>query len=206
MIFLKTKFFNFFDIFVMQSMQIVFLLDESSSMKSQKRAITAAVNIMIADLQKDEEDKTLLSLFTFNTAVTTRIESHPLQTVQPLTDTDYNPRGGTALYDAIGKTIARFENSDRVMLVIATDGQDHNSRAYDHRSIARMVEARPKWVFFYICETLEGFKEGQLMRMTHTTPVPTAGIAPYIGSVEYRDELRSFSKKLKTSSATEDGM
>jgi hypothetical protein len=73
----------------------------------------------------------------------------------PRLDADnYIPGGGTALLDAIGHTITRFEaqvklgKEDRVLLVVQTDGQENSSREYTREAISKMItdrEATKQW-------------------------------------------------------------
>ena len=77
------------------------------------------------------------------------------------------PRGGTALLDAIGKTIvsvgeklAKMPEKDRphrVMMYILSDGEENSSKEFKKADIEKMIKAQESeysWVFNYVGATL----------------------------------------------------
>lgn len=79
-----------------------------------------------------------------------KIDRARLDTVVPLTVFDYHPKGGTALYDAIGSTIMRLKKQISVVMVIATDGEETASRTFSKERVKLMIEtctAQLGWQF-----------------------------------------------------------
>lgn len=75
----------------------------------------------------------------------------------PLTSRDYNPCGGTPLYDAIGMGIAKINalttEDDSVLVTIITDGERRNcSEEYDLKMIKNLIEKlkTQNWTFTFI--------------------------------------------------------
>jgi hypothetical protein len=95
-----------------------------------------------------------------------------LAEVKPITAEDYQPRGGTPLLDAIGKTLAELENDwkaeqpERAILVIVTDGQENESHEYTKAKIKEMIESRQasgKWAIVYLGANVDAFAEASAM-------------------------------------------
>ena len=84
--------------------EIAFILDRSGSMKSCQQAAIDGFNRFLADHQQIE-GLAKLTLVLFDDEYFVPISSIPVQEVVPLTDDTYQPRGCTALLDAIGQTI-----------------------------------------------------------------------------------------------------
>jgi hypothetical protein len=100
------------------------------------------------------------------------------------------PRGGTALLDAIGFVVTRTgaELADmtedarpgRVIVVIATDGEENSSHEYKLDTIRDMVtEQREKygWDFVFIGADIDAFAGSAAMGMSAQSTLPTAGVA-----------------------------
>ena len=68
----------------------------------------------------------------------------------------YNPGGGTPLYDAIGKGIAKVnaqvEDGDHVLVTIITDGEENSSEEWTLKMVRTMIEKLKKqnWTFTLI--------------------------------------------------------
>ena len=52
----------------------------------------------------------------------------------------YNPGGGTALLDSIGKIINKYKNKTNVIMFIFTDGYENMSREYSYSTIQKMTK------------------------------------------------------------------
>jgi len=82
------------------------------------------------------------------------------------------PRGGTALLDAIGKTIvsigeklAKMDEADRpmkVMMLVQTDGQENASKEFNKEAIKKLIDEHTniyKWQFQFLGANLESLVE-----------------------------------------------
>ncbi|MNX91885.1 von Willebrand factor type A domain protein [compost metagenome] len=83
-----------------------------------------------------------------------------------LTRSNYTPNGGTNLYDAIGKTIVDLDgvvkDSQNVLVVIITDGEENASREYNVSAIKTMIADRQAkgWTFIYLGANQDAWKVG----------------------------------------------
>jgi len=92
-----------------------------------------------------------------------------------LNRSNYVPMGGTALLDAIGKTILaiRGKEDDRpdlipatYVVVVLTDGYENSSRTFNLEQIQSMIkerEATGKWTFSFIGATLDAIEVAKSM-------------------------------------------
>jgi hypothetical protein len=113
--------------------------------------------------QKKTDDGDRLTLVQFDTHYEVVHDNIALSEVQPLDDKTFVPRGGTALLDAIGRTInatgarlAALDEKDRpekVIFVIITDGEENQSREFSHKQAMEMIghqTEKYQWQFMYI--------------------------------------------------------
>jgi hypothetical protein len=146
---------------------INFILDKSGSMGSILTDTIGGFNTYIQQLQLDEESAYKFSLTLFNTGFENRHVAVDMKNVPELTQRTYLPSGGTALYDAIGATVAKVENEspdvEKVLTVILTDGQENSSREYRRETIKALIERKEKegnWTFVFLGAGLDSFAVG----------------------------------------------
>lgn len=83
------------------------------------------------------------------------------------------PRGGTALYDAVGSTIVSLGDKlkalpeerrpENVIVVIVTDGHENSSTEWDGAKVAELVkqqESEWNWNFVFLGANIDAFKAG----------------------------------------------
>jgi hypothetical protein len=72
------------------------------------------------------------------------------------------PRGGTALFDAIGKTIEDLNTDRDVVFVIITDGEENSSKTYKREAIMKMIETQTEsgWKFLFLAANQDAIKAG----------------------------------------------
>ncbi len=142
--------------------EIAIVLDRSGSMKSCQQAAIEGFNQFLADQQKTD-GLAKLTLVLFDDEYLVPISSIPVEEVVSLTDDTYQPRGCTALLDAIGQTIdnlgqrlAALAEKDRpgqVIVAILTDGLENASQRFTWKEIARKIKhqtATYKWIFLFL--------------------------------------------------------
>jgi len=115
---------------------ITIVLDRSGSMGDCRQGTIDAVNEYVKG-QRQGEGSATLTLVQFDTKYEPNYAEVDVHKVVPLDNHSYQPRGGTALMEAIGRTIdatgARLRNipeNERpatVIFVIQTDGQENSS-------------------------------------------------------------------------------
>lgn len=138
---------------------LVFLLDRSGSMYDIKHDIEGGLNAYVAE-QKAEPGSATASLHQFDTEYEDVYLDKPLAEVPPFV---LEPRGGTALFDAIARTISDTRQriaampSDKrpgvVHFNIATDGEENSSRKYSRRAVRELIQTQEKvdkWVISYM--------------------------------------------------------
>ena len=149
------------------------ILDRSGSMGSCLEATIAGFNQFLQTQQRDAAGgRALMSLTQFDDRYESNFVGEPIENV-PLLDTrSYVPRGGTALHDAIGRTIHETEAwvreqswNDRVLILIITDGQENASREYDLRAVRALIERKERdgWNFAYMGANQDSYAVGGAM-------------------------------------------
>lgn len=99
-------------------------------------------------------------------------ENTPLRDIPELNDGTYQPRGGTPLLDALGKTIKstgralkaipEADRPDKIVFVVITDGEENSSHDYTKTQIKDMIEHQEKvykWNFVFLGANQDAFAE-----------------------------------------------
>lgn len=120
--------------------------------------------------QKKIGDEALVTLVLFDDQYELIYNATKLSKVQPFSPSTYIPRGMTALFDAIGRTIATLDArlpevkgrvpDDNVTIAILTDGHENSSREFTREQILSLIEARSKmrgWDFIYLSADPKAF-------------------------------------------------
>lgn len=137
------------------------VVDESGSMSIIQQQALAGINETITTVkQMQEKHKDLeqrLTLITFDsTHKKLFFDNVPAEKAHALSPRDYQPCGGTPLYDAIGMGIAKINaqasEEDTVLATIITDGEENCSEEYNLRMIKNLIEKLKKqgWTFAFI--------------------------------------------------------
>lgn len=150
--------------------EIVVVLDRSGSMQSIRNDMIGGFNAFIEEQRKLPGDCNV-TLTQFDDQYEVVYQGKPLKDVPSL---ELAPRGGTALLDAVGRTISqvgtRLESTpedqrpERVLFVILTDGHENASRELSKAKIKEMVEhqrSKYSWEFVYIGANQDSFGEAQ---------------------------------------------
>jgi uncharacterized protein YegL len=145
------------------SVHVLFVIDSSGSMTSKAADVRGGFNEYVASLGDDTATAYLLTAVTFDTTVTTLFTAAPLYQVPILDQSNYRPGGNTALYDALGVSLAELTSAmrteaaplgaDRALIIVMTDGEENSSRRYTKEQVVRMIadrEAAGNWTFVYL--------------------------------------------------------
>jgi len=149
-----------------QYTEIAFVLDRSGSMAAMHDIAVEGYNRFLSD-QKSDEQEVRLSLLLFDHEYTPLYESVPVAELTPLTMDDFQPRGSTALLDALGRTIDDLgkrlavmpepDRPDHVIVAIMTDGMENASERYSlsdvHKRISHQQEEYD-WEFLFMSSDL----------------------------------------------------
>lgn len=137
------------------------IVDESGSMCVIERQALAGMNETIdtvkkmQKIHKDMEQR--ISLLTFDSGHKTfKYDNVKAESVHRLGSKDYNPCGGTPLYDAIGTAISKLNaqttERDNVLVTIITDGEENCSQEYNLKMVKTLIDKMKKqgWTFTLI--------------------------------------------------------
>lgn len=141
------------------------ILDESGSMSSIREQALSGANETLQTIraaqQENLDDHQMITFVTFDTGarrpfVRTIIDSEKIETANDLIPDQYQPYGGTPLYDGMGLSITALKElikeGDHVLVTVITDGFENSSHIYSAEMIKELVESLTShgWVFTYI--------------------------------------------------------
>ena len=142
----------------------VVILDMSGSMQAIKQEAISGYNetlqtIKTAQQQYADTQNHFVTLVIFNSrAIHMVCDRIACAKAKELTGKTYTPDSYTPLYDAMGITLSRFQETidaatdHKVLVTVITDGQENDSKKYTGMQIHQMVTALKSsgWVFTYI--------------------------------------------------------
>lgn len=146
--------------------EIIFLLDKSISMaKIRRECISGYCRFL--QKQKEASPNAVITAVFFNEKVQTVHDRIPIRDAAPITEKDYDPKGSTAMLDAIGSTVehiieeqAKEKNPPKItLLAIMTDGLDNSSTKYTYPQVRKLIKEREKagWQCIFIADNDEAF-------------------------------------------------
>ena len=153
---------------------ITLVVDRSGSMQERREDAEGGVNAFIQS-QAQEPEKALLTLVQFDTEYEILHRGVPIAGVP---EYRLEPRGMTALLDAVGRAInetgtrlSKLKEADRpglVIFVVTTDGLENSSREFTKAQIKEMIEHQQSkygWHFTFLGANQDAFAEGGAMGM-----------------------------------------
>lgn len=145
---------------------IICVIDRSGSMNHVREEAIGGFNDFLQK-QKDDNTDDVLTFVQFDDKYEVICVRRPLDQVKELTVETFQPRGMTALYDAIGKTIANTsvwsEKEDNTVMLILTDGHENTSREYTKEMVKSQIEHHEKnfgWNVIYVGPDVDAFDVG----------------------------------------------
>jgi len=157
--------------------EIACILDRSGSMGNIIDEAIGGLNKFLDD-QKAEDGDANITIALFDDHYDVIYDNVDIQTIPQITRDMYNPRGMTALYDAIGLTMtsigkrlaktAEEDRPEKVMIVILTDGQENSSCKYSASKIADMIKHQEEtysWAFVYLASNVDAMATGSAFGM-----------------------------------------
>lgn len=141
------------------STEIIFVVDRSGSMQNIAADMRGGFDAFITK-QKETPGECKVTLAQFDDHYDVVYSARPLNEVAAL---ELEPRGSTALLDALGRTISETgarlkkmresERPSQVLFVVVTDGHENASREWNRDRVFRMItEQREKynWEFIFL--------------------------------------------------------
>lgn len=139
------------------------ILDESGSMESIKKTIIQGFNEIVQTVKGIEkqypEQEHFISLITFNgMGLKTLHFADPVNKLEMIDDSRYQPDANTPLFDAVGFSCAKLRNilgnstDYNVLVTILTDGEENASMEYSGALVKSLIEelTNNNWTFTYI--------------------------------------------------------
>ncbi len=141
---------------------ITIILDRSGSMGDVKDDTIGGFNNFVEE-QRKVEGEAALSLVQFDDQYEVVYIDKDINSADKLTENTFQPRGMTALFDAVGRTInsvgqrlaglSEEEKPDKIVFVILTDGFENASQEFQASKISEMINHQRsvyKWEFMFI--------------------------------------------------------
>lgn len=148
-----------------------FIQDRSGSMATCWDETLNGYTEFVKDLKKKGAEDGVeysFSLTTFDTLIETPYVAKAISEVAEDCLKNYGPRGSTALYDAVGKTIENTDKirngADKIICVIVTDGQENSSREWSKDALQKSIESHLQqgdWTFTYLGTQPETWDDAQ---------------------------------------------
>ncbi|MCP5558053.1 MAG: VWA domain-containing protein [Verrucomicrobiaceae bacterium] len=157
--------------------EIAYILDRSGSMQSMQEPAVSAFNEFLRD-QIAVPGAARLTLVQFDDQYEVHVDAQPLAQVPQLTAATFQPRGSTALLDAIGRTIKETdrrleslppaEQPAKVIFAIFTDGMENASQRYTAQHISDLIALYRKekgWEFLFLAANQDAIATAANMQM-----------------------------------------
>lgn len=149
---------------------IICILDRSGSMSGIIDDSVGGFSTFLEE-QKILPDEATISVVLFDDQYELVYDNIDIKKAEKITKEIWRPRGMTALYDAIGKTInntrATFAKLDyikpsKVLVCIVTDGQENASKEYKLDTIKNLIKEceEDNWNFIYLAANQDAFSVG----------------------------------------------
>lgn len=153
--------------------EILVITDRSGSMAGTAKDVIGGYNTFIKE-QRAVPGEAKVTFTQFDDVYEVVYAGKPLADVPVLDDKTFVPRGYTALFDAIGRTlneqgqrIAAEQWADLVIVCILTDGGENSSQEYQPSRVRTMIEHAEKngWKFVYLGANQNSFEVTQGLGM-----------------------------------------
>jgi hypothetical protein len=151
---------------------ITVVLDRSGSMSTVADDTIGGFNTFL-DEQKAAPGEANFTLVQFDTEYEFVHKGRSVRDVPALTRQTFQPRGGTALLDAIGRAVQEtgsrldaMPESDRpahVIFVILTDGQENSSKEYTREKVFGIIDHQRtaySWTFLFLGANQDAIQAG----------------------------------------------
>lgn len=140
--------------------EIILIADRSGSMSSIREDAQGGINSFIEAQKKEgNANLTFIEFDSIIDAVYNQID------INEATEYELEPRGGTALYDAIGATLANANNiktTGKKIVVIVTDGGENASQEWTRDTIFERIDSLKEngWDFLFLAANQDAMDVG----------------------------------------------
>lgn len=167
--------------------EIVCIIDRSTSIRTSNLidSTIEGFNSLLAK-QKTEPGEAKMTVVLFDgdyhnpqSAYEMRYDGEQLALIEDLSRDNFVPKGMTALYDAIGRTIDAIKtrhmgtpNAERpakTIVAIITDGEENSSVEYTKTTVKQMIETMETeygWAFLFLGAGIDAMSDGTSLGMS----------------------------------------
>ena len=157
--------------------EIVCVVDRSGSMDIMVKEAIGGFNGFLND-QKAVPDPANFTLVLFDHEYRAVYESKDIADIPPMDELQFQPRGTTALLDAMGRAITETKEridaelkkltdagykgeKPKVIVMVMTDGLENASKDWDRTRISNLIEQRKKdgWEFLFMSANMDGIQD-----------------------------------------------
>jgi hypothetical protein len=145
------------------STNIVMILDRSGSMAGKESDVIGGFNSFISSCRDANLANCSVTYVRFDMEVE-RVFTEELADVPELTGLFYQPRGNTALLDAVGQSVSSVtsEPDNRYIVVTFTDGHENASREWTKEKVSGLLREREtlgNWTFAFFGADIDAWAE-----------------------------------------------
>ena len=150
---------------------IICVLDRSGSMSGIMKDSIGGFNTFLQQ-QRELPDEATITVALFDDKYELLYDNVDIKEVRDITDKEWFPRGTTALYDAIGKTInndralikkmSKKDRPNKVLVCVVTDGYENASQEFTINDIKKLIKdcENDDWNFIYLAANQDAFDVG----------------------------------------------
>lgn len=184
--------------------EVLAIVDMSGSMGEGNMAPETinGVNVWLAGLSEGQQqgDKVTITVTVFDTQVETHVRRLPVRECPQFgtPGNPYEPRGGTALFDAVGDALSGIKefvtDGKRAFVMILTDGQENASHRWNHQKLGALMaelEATQRYSFLYLGAGVDSWAQAQSYG-------DTSGLVTRSASYDRKDQSVAFAAAAST--------
>lgn len=144
---------------------VAIIVDRSGSMGSIRRQAWEGLNQQIRTIKENAEKggDTKVTIVQFDNEYEVLRNNVIADEIHEVDESEYQPRGSTALLDAIGKTVTLLEAQEQTedtgfLVITISDGEENASTLWDSRKLKSKIkelEATDKWTFSYMLANID---------------------------------------------------
>jgi len=188
--------------------EIICIVDRSGSMSGIRADAEGGLNEFIAS-QKEIGNGANLTIVEFDSVVDVVCDQ---VNITEAAEYKLQPRGGTALLDAIGTVISEKEKYDcagKTIVVVVTDGGENSSKEWTQKAIFDLINERKEqgWEFVFLAANQDAINTATGYGFDANSAMSFAASgkgteAVYLATSDYTTNLRTLSKDAALKSKT----